>query len=117
MSETRADGKIIFGIILIVLGVLFLMDTYYVLDFRYIIRNYWPSILILIGIVKLIQVKQFNHTGALVLIVLGIIFQMNELDYIWRWQLRRYWPVLLILLGAWLIFKHGQRQNSKQTKE
>lgn len=46
------------GIVLIVLGVLFLLDNMNVADFGYVIRTFWPLILILWGIGILIKKKE-----------------------------------------------------------
>jgi ABC-type microcin C transport system permease subunit YejB len=38
------------GIVLILLGVMFLLDSMGVMEFNHIIRKFWPVVLILIGI-------------------------------------------------------------------
>jgi hypothetical protein len=52
------------GIVLIVLGVLFLLDTAYVLDVRELIRTYWPLILVFIGIRLLVRYRMGTGTGG-----------------------------------------------------
>jgi uncharacterized integral membrane protein len=37
------------GVILIVIGAIFLLDSLGVMEFNYLIRKFWPVILILIG--------------------------------------------------------------------
>jgi predicted membrane protein len=43
------------GVILVVLGVLFLLDTLEVSSFGHIVRTYWPLILIIVGIALLLK--------------------------------------------------------------
>src|SRR3954454_13606824 len=40
----------------------------------------------------------------IILIVVGIIFLLNNLEVIRLYQMLRYWPVVLILLGAYLLY-------------
>jgi predicted membrane protein len=43
------------GVILVILGVLFLLDTLEVSSFSHIVRTYWPLILIIVGIALLLK--------------------------------------------------------------
>lgn len=45
------------GIILIVIGVMFLLDSMGVMEFNHIIRKFWPVALILVGINILLKRK------------------------------------------------------------
>jgi predicted membrane protein len=43
------------GVILVILGVLFLLDTLEVSSFSHVVRTYWPLILIMVGIALLLK--------------------------------------------------------------
>ena len=43
--------------------------------------------------------------GAIVLIVLGVLFLLGQLDIFSSWIFKYSWPVLLIGLGVWLIIR------------
>jgi len=43
--------------------------------------------------------------GPLVLIVLGVLFLMNTLDFFPMRFLWRFWPAILIALGVWMLWK------------
>lgn len=43
--------------------------------------------------------------GAIILIALGIIFLLGEIDFFSVWVSRFFWPVLLIALGVYLIVR------------
>ncbi len=117
MSENKNDSTIVFGLILIVIGVIFLLNNFYAFELRYIIFTYWPSILIILGAVKMIQTRDIFNGPALILLSIGVVFQAIELNMLYRWQVRRYWPVLLILLGGWLIFRHRKSVTPAQNED
>lgn len=50
MARQRKSGSFFFGLILIALGVLLLLDQMRILDFGRFIGTYWPLILVVIGI-------------------------------------------------------------------
>ncbi len=53
--------NLFWGLVLITLGVLFLLDNMEIVDFSYLIRTYWPVIFILWGIHVLLRKKQQSH--------------------------------------------------------
>ena len=42
--------------------------------------------------------------GPVLLIVIGVLFLLNNLDLLRLRELVRYWPVFLIALGAWMLY-------------
>jgi hypothetical protein len=42
-------------------------------------------------------------TGPLVLITLGVIFQVERLDLFYWWRMRQMWPLILIAVGVGLL--------------
>ncbi len=50
MYHSKTNSGIFWGGILILLGVLFLLDNFYYIDFGDVISTYWPLILVAIGI-------------------------------------------------------------------
>ncbi len=96
-------GKIIVGIILIVLGLGFLMDNFYIIDFGDYLSTYWPSALIIIGIINLFD-KKSSKMSNIILILIGGIFQLNRLGLLKYdfWDV--FWPILLIIIGLSFIF-------------
>ena len=56
MSNPRSrDGRMTWGLIIVSFGVLFLLDNLHVLDFGDFISDYWPLILVLIGVRMIIS--------------------------------------------------------------
>ncbi len=60
----RSDRSFWPGIILLVLGVLFLLDNLEVASFSHLITTYWPLILILVGISILLRATRFPSQTA-----------------------------------------------------
>jgi lia operon protein LiaF len=50
MNRMRNNSNLVWGIILIVIGLVFLLDNYDVLSAREIVWTYWPLVLVLLGI-------------------------------------------------------------------
>jgi len=115
MSHHRGhQGRIFWGLVLVILGVLFLLDQMDRLDFGYIISTYWPVILIALGLSILVG-NRFRHQGpGLFFIVFGVFFLLAELDVL-RYSAWHYiWPALIIIIGLWLIFRPAFRYSSRE---
>jgi predicted membrane protein len=65
--------------------------------------QYWPSLLILVGIVKILHKRDFHHLffGG-VLVVVGSLFQLNNLGVISFW-FGDLWPLAIIIVGLFII--------------
>lgn len=96
-------GKYLFGIMLILLGLAFLLDQFNLISFGNIFSLYWPMILIVVGLVGLFD-KRSSKFGNSVLIVLGLMFQINALDIISVNIFSLIFPVILILVGINVLF-------------
>jgi len=55
VTHHRRTGSLAFGIILILLGGLFLLDEFYYIDVWDYLWKYWPLILIIIGLAEIID--------------------------------------------------------------
>lgn len=104
-------GKYFFGIILILLGVGFLLDQTNVIEFGDMISVYWPSILILIGISGLFDTKS-SKLNNFIIIILGVMLQINKLGYLDYNVFSLFWPIILILIGLNIIFSKGVRTHN-----
>jgi predicted membrane protein len=62
MSNSGRNSGLFWGGMLILMGVLFLLDNFYILDFGDIVFTYWPLILIAIGI-KIIMDKRRHYSN------------------------------------------------------
>jgi len=111
MSESkvpvhRKRGSLFGPILLIALGVIFLLNNIGALegDLGGLILQFWPVILIAIGLDNLYQRE--GLVGAIFMIGLGVVFLLSNLGYInidvWRLVLNL-WPLLLVAIGLDLV--------------
>jgi hypothetical protein len=100
----NTDGRVFWGLFLILMGVLFLLDQLGKLDFGSIVSRYWPLFLILIGLWQLVTNNFRNVGGPLFLILVGVIFQLGRLEILGRIAWHYVWPLLIILVGLWIVF-------------
>ena len=96
------------GVVLIALGLLFLADRFYYINFSWFFRTWWPMLLIGFGVLQLVN-RPHRPIGGLILIALGVIFQVDRLDYFSWWSMRRLWPVILIVIGVGMLVARLQR--------
>lgn len=59
--------------------------------------------------------EQISLFGSFLILILGIVFQLERLDVIELWDIIRLWPLLLIALGVKLIFDYSK--NKVGTKD
>lgn len=100
-TETVFTPKLLFGLALIALGVLYtLAELFSGFDPEEFLR-FWPLLLVTVGLGKLFWPASGGSrvTGA-ILVILGLVLQLNLLEYL-NISL---WPLILILIGlriAW----------------
>lgn len=105
--------RVTWGIILILVGLVLLLDQMNILEFGDLISTYWPSILILMGIFGLIS-RDSSKLSNLVVLGIGLFFQLRNLGYIniSIWQIL--WPSILIIIGLSIIFKKDTRKHKSE---
>jgi predicted membrane protein len=110
-GHTSSHGHIVLGIIILLVGTLFLLENlgyFYVGD----IWQFWPVILIALGIGRILDSRSLNSAlwGATVGGI-GLILLANNLDYL-PWRLWHFvWPALLILWGLILLLRGFERRG------
>ncbi len=113
MTENKNQGRIFWGILLIVLGVLFLLDQMDKLDFGDLVGRYWPVIFILIGISILLS-NNFRNAGSGVFFILfGAFFLLLRLRIFERAVWHYLWPLAIIGVGLWILFRPVWRPDRK----
>jgi len=88
----------VLGLALIIVGVLFLFDNAGALDIGDVFSTFWPLLLIGWGTWMLVRERGRSLWGLIVLL-LGVGFQVEELGWIESGWLGRFWPVVLIIVG------------------
>jgi predicted membrane protein len=96
-------GRIFWGLVIVLFGVLLLLDQLDQLDFGRVISRYWPVLLILVGFWNLFANNFRNTGGPVLLIALGVIFELGKLDILGRNAWNFVWPILIIAVGLWIV--------------
>lgn len=107
-------GNIIWGIVLILLGVIFGLNATGLINFNIFFTGWWTLFLIVPGFVGLF--KDNDKTGDIILIIIGIVLMLcvrNVLDFDIIWKL--IFPIILVIVGLSIIFK--DLFNTKINKE
>ncbi len=93
-------SQLVFGVLLIAVGVLLLFDRAGTVDAWAVFETGWPAILILAGAAQVLT-RPRNLLGGAVLAGLGVALFAWTLGYVT--SLAVLWPLLLIALGIWLM--------------
>lgn len=116
LSKQGFDSKIFIGCAIIIIGTILLLKNLGIhIDID--IWQYWPVILIIIGIGHLTRPKEFRQsTSGIILICIGTIILANNLDII-DLTFGDLFPIILILIG-FAIVRHaiwGVKMKPSQT--
>ena len=102
--------QLVFGLLIVFVGIVFTLGELGVAGATNYLR-YWPSALIIIGILKLLQARDGGGAFVgLLLTLVGSWLQAEELDLI-RISLRDVWPLGLVLFGGYLVWQGLQTRT------
>lgn len=112
MEHNRGDKRLYFGIILIVLGVILILERLNLIPESLAdMLISWQMLLIGIGVLSVIG---GNRTAGTILIVIGGTFLIPELITVPHELRRIYFPLILVGIGVAILFR--QRDNHKLPK-
>lgn len=119
--EHHSRRRLLWGVALVVLGSVFLLDRLAWLDFTPYLgspTHWWhllPLLLAMGGAISVVSARSVRHVlKGLVKIALGIwIFACLEL--LWGLSFHNSWPVLLIAFGALMLIRgwYGSSRNNR----
>jgi predicted membrane protein len=106
-NELQSKGvtsQVVLGLLVILMGLLFLLDNLDILDMHRAI-SFWPMVFIIAGAVKLCdtQTRGGQLAGA-GLMGLGVLMMLDRMDII-DFNVRTMWPVFLIVAGGFVLYK------------
>jgi hypothetical protein len=97
-------GRLFFGLLIVAVGTVLLLDNAGVLDAGEIIGTWWPAILILAGILTF-AANPRHWPVALIITAVGLAFLLSNLDII---DLGNFIiPAAIILVGLLVLFGRG----------
>jgi predicted membrane protein len=102
-------ARLIFGVLLVILGAIFLFDTLEYIDFNitHIVFS-WPSILFIIGLITF--VKANNKTLGAILMLIGGLFLIPRIFPNVQISGDIVFPLIIIFIGLLIIVKGGFRR-------
>jgi predicted membrane protein len=113
-------GPVAFGLIVVTLGVLFLLDTTGATD--NVFGNFWPLALLFFGAWLTYQERGRGFVGPIAFL-LGLGFLLENLDVIGHDWFGTYWPIGLIMIGLSIAFgafrvkRNREWQKSRTTDQ
>jgi hypothetical protein len=110
-------GGMIMGLTVIAVGVLFLLRNVGVLYFDDL-WQYWPVILIAVGISKLANTHSASSvTSGLIIGGIGTVFLLKNLGYIYGDIWQYIWPGILIAVGLSILVRHLEWREQSLNSE
>ena len=103
-APVRLTGHLMFGIVIIILGVLFTLDNLDLAESDDYLQ-YWPAGLVAIGVAKLFEARR-RRTGILggsLFILAGSWLLLDNLGYIDA-RLFAFWPIILVIAGGVIVW-------------
>lgn len=110
-------ARYVIGGVLVILGLLLLLSTTGLLPLNLgwgFIGDWWPLLLVFWGLYGLVSGGLRFRPWAVILLLLGILFQLAELSF-WEWSnLARLWPGLIVLAGLLILLRRRGRRRSRR---
>ena len=111
-SERGMTSQVVMGLLVIVVGLLFLLDNLDILDLHDAVA-FWPLVFIFAGVAKLLDTSTpSGYLIGLAGIGIGTVMILNRLGIIYfTWRMA--WPLFLIGAGGVLVYRamNGQRMT------
>ncbi len=94
-----SPSRIITGLLILAIGVGLLLSNLNVLNFGDLARDWWPMIIVTIGVIIFLDDMK-NYLWALIVTAFGVVTQLHVLDVlpVNAWQL--VWPIIIIAVGV-----------------
>jgi len=97
-------GRLFFGVLIVAVGTLLLLDNADVLDAGEVMGNWWPAVVILAGIISF-AANPRHWPVALIITGVGVAFLLSRLDIVEIGNIVI--PAAIILVGILVIFGRG----------
>jgi hypothetical protein len=112
-SRPWITPQVVVGLIVIALGVIFTLDNLgiiYAPDYL----QYWPSVLVVVGAIKVWNARRDGHgwLGGLILLGIGSYMLINRITYL-RVDARMVLPMFLVFLGGYMVWRGISRATSR----
>lgn len=107
-AGTRITGRVLFGLILCVVGFLWTLDSLDIIDSQPIL-DWWPILLVFFGVSRLLGIGAPRHgVPGLIFIFAGSWMLLRRFGVV-HVGIFDLWPLLLFAVGAMLVWKSLRR--------
>ena len=94
--------QLVWGLMLITLGILFFLDQLHVADLGSVFRDFWPLFIVVPGVAKLFDSE--SRGSGIRMIGIGSWLLVVNLG-LWGLTWGNSWPLILIFVGASILFE------------
>jgi hypothetical protein len=100
----RREGRVFTGVVFLIIGIVLLLGNLNVLEIRPLLSQWWPLILVIVGIKHLLNLRGTTAwLGGLFWIGTGALFLASTLGYIHIAITSVIWPLMLIWFGVLVV--------------
>lgn len=115
----RVTPQIVFGLVIIAIGVIFTLDNLHLIYAHDYLR-YWPAFLILFGLAKFMQLQSSaGRIWGVMWIIFGTALLLDNLHIFTDFEIWDLWPLFLVMLGGSMIMRsrsyHRVGRDLKET--
>jgi hypothetical protein len=116
--ENRREGRIFTGVVFLIIGTLLLLGNLNFIEIRPLLSQWWPLILVVIGIKQLLLLNGPSAwIGGLFWVGTGGLFLASTLGYIQITITSVLWPLMLIWFGILIALgQNGCGSNSVRNR-
>jgi predicted membrane protein len=98
----RFPSGLSWGLAIIAIGTIFLLDQMGIVSAHYIFQFFWPAILIFFGVKGLLFCSGPGRFWGSFLMLAGAVLLLSNFGYLHvRWSM--FWPLAIILWGLWIL--------------
>lgn len=109
-------GTVVFGLTIILVGVVLFLGRLGVIDSPQVWRLLWPFLIMAIAVGKMARPDAHGRREGGGLLFIGVWFLLNQLEIL---QYRDSWPLLLVGFGlsiVWTAIARSSRGSAERTK-
>jgi len=110
----RPLSQAFLGVLVVAVGVVALLGQLGVVSISLsdLFATYWPLVIIAVGLVALFAVPR-AWVGPVIVIAVGVFFQLNRLDLMQVDAWKLLWPIAIILVGLALLTRIGSGDDAE----
>ena len=102
--------RTIIGLLIVAVGASFLLTNLNILPFDVGIAQWWPLFIVAGGVVMLLSDVR-NYLWALLVIGLGVLFQLKQFGIVDVNPLQLFWPAIIVVLGVSVMTSRGSSRG------